>query len=368
MKFQVPTIYSIAINNPDWNITLGHPNDNYIREMMKLGLIAGNFTKSSHCDVCKQAKIKNCPHSRQLPQTTSPFFKLHLDTLQLLQASQNGHCYILVIVDDFTRFNRIYCITNKNQAEECIESYLNELSNKLNISPALLHTDRGGEFSSKKFVNKMKGRGICFQQGPPNSPQTNGVAESFNQSLLSKMCCLIGQSNIPTYLWNEAASHSSFLLNQLPHKFLNFKSLMDKLDEFNCRIEPKINLKNILPFGIKVVIKSNTANKIDMPGKIMRALTFKKYSDALRVLNIKTGLFLKLPHQDDSQKQVLPPQKNEIETQNSTTSLLSSDLNKNPSNEHYQYVPFYEQPPNHISSTISSDNIIEGRRNRNMPD
>ncbi|MBW0481583.1 hypothetical protein O181_021298 [Austropuccinia psidii MF-1] len=247
----------------------------------------------------------------------------------------------------------------------------------------------------------MKRKGIGFEQGPSNSPQTNGVAECFNQSLPSKMHCLIGQSNIPTYLWNEAASHASFILNQLPHKFSNFKSPMDKLDEFNCRIEPKINLKNILPFGIKVVIKSNTTNKIDMPGKIIRALTFEKYSDALRVLNIKTGqikitrdyevssnqvkgeihkpeyvlphesssrLILKLPHQDDSQKQALPPQTNDIETQNSTTSLLSSYLNKNPSNKNYQYVPFYDKPPNHISSTISSDNIIEGRRNRNMPD
>ncbi|MBW0582708.1 hypothetical protein O181_122423 [Austropuccinia psidii MF-1] len=215
------------------------------------------------------------------------------------------------------------------------------------------------------------------------------------------MHCLIGQSNIPTYLWNEVASHASFLLNQLPHKFINFKSPMDKLDEFNCRIEPKINLKNILPFGIKVVIKSNAENKIDMPGKIMRALTFEKYSDALRVLNIKTGqikitcyyevssnqvkaeihkpenflpresssrLISKLPHQEDSQKQALTPQRNDIDTQNTTTSSLSSDFNKNPSNKNYQYVPFYEKPPNHISSTISSENIIEGRKNRNMPD
>ncbi|MBW0560613.1 hypothetical protein O181_100328 [Austropuccinia psidii MF-1] len=247
----------------------------------------------------------------------------------------------------------------------------------------------------------MKGRGICFKQGPPNSPQNNGVAEHFNQPLLSKMRCLIGQSNIPTCLWNEAASHALFLSNQLPHQFLKFKSPTDKLDASNCRIEPKINLKNILPFGIKVVIKSNISNKIDMPGKIMRALTFEKYSDALRVLNIKTGqikitrdyevssnkvkseiyqpekvllresssrLTLKLPHQDESKQQVLSPQTNDMETQNSTTSLLSSDLNKNLSNKHYQYVPFYEQPPNHISSIISSNNIIVGRRTRNVPD
>ncbi|MBW0480802.1 hypothetical protein O181_020517 [Austropuccinia psidii MF-1] len=212
---------------------------------------------------------------------------------------------------------------------------------------------------------------------------------------------IMGKSNITTYLWNEAASHASFLLKQLPHKFLDFKSLMDKLNEFNCRIKPTINLNRILPFVIKVVIQNNASNKIDMPGITMRELTFEKYSDALRVSNIKTGqiktardyevslnpvkaeicqpdnflphksssrLISKLPHQDESQQKILPPQRNKMETQSSNTTSLSSDLNENLSNKHYDYAPFYEKPPNNISSTISSNKIVEGRRNQKIPD
>ncbi|MBW0562525.1 hypothetical protein O181_102240 [Austropuccinia psidii MF-1] len=175
------------------------------------------------------------------------------------------------------------------------------------------------------------------------------------------MCCLIGQSNIPTYLWNEAASHASFLLNQLPHKFLNFKSPMDKLDEFNCRIEPKVNLKNILPFGQIKITRDYEVSSNQVKAEIHKPENVLPHESSSR-------LILKLPHQYDLQKKALPPQTNDIETQNSTTSSLNSDLNKNPSNKHYQYAPFYEQPPNHIYSTISSDNIIEGRRNQNMPD
>ncbi|MBW0534728.1 hypothetical protein O181_074443 [Austropuccinia psidii MF-1] len=197
---------------------------------------------------------------------------------------------IAFLVDDYSRYNRIYCLTHKHQADAYIESYINEIRNKLNIIPAYLHTDRGGEFSAKTFVDKLKGRGICFEQGPPNSPQTNGVSEQFNQSLLSKIRCIVGQSNIPTYLWDEAAKHASFLLNQLPNKYLKFKSPIDKLDESNSKIEPRIDFNKILPFGIKVIVKNNTTpSKVDMPGRTMRALTFEPYSDALRVLDPQTG-------------------------------------------------------------------------------
>ncbi|MBW0524630.1 hypothetical protein O181_064345 [Austropuccinia psidii MF-1] len=103
MKIPTPTIYSITVNNPDWHITLGHPNDNYLEKMIKTGIITGNYTKSSECEICKIAKIKNHPHLTHLPQTKSPFFKLHVDTLQISPANKKGHCYILVIVDDYSR-------------------------------------------------------------------------------------------------------------------------------------------------------------------------------------------------------------------------------------------------------------------------
>ncbi|MBW0535557.1 hypothetical protein O181_075272 [Austropuccinia psidii MF-1] len=395
MKLPVPTVYSVAITNHDRHLTLGHPNDNYMENMIKAGIISGTYTKSAYCEVCKKAKIKNRPHSAHLPQTKSPFFKLHLDTLQISPSNSKGHHYVLVIIDDFSRFNRIYCLTHKSQAESFIESYLNELKNKLNITPAFLHTDRGGEFSSKGFVDKLKEKGISFEQGPLNSPQTNGVAERFNQSLLSKMRCIIGQSNIPTSLWDEAANHASCLLNQLPHKFLNFTSPIDKVDEYNSRIEPKIDLTRILPFGMKVIVKNNTKpSKLDLPGEIMKALTFEKYSDSLRVLDPKTGrikvtrdytvpnhqissiirhpeetlpheskLIIRLPKQSQPQDCSSSVQSNIVTNQESLTTTTAKSKDK-----HYEYVPYYEQPSNPVTSTINQENIIEGKRLRKPTD
>ncbi|MBW0488444.1 hypothetical protein O181_028159 [Austropuccinia psidii MF-1] len=260
----VPTIHSMTITNNDWHLTLGHPNYTYMEKIMKAGIIKGTYRKSACCNACQKARIKNLPHSAHLPQPKSPFFKLYLNTLKILPTN--------------------------SKAESFIESYQNELTNKLNVIPEVLHTDQGGEVSSKCFVNKLKERGICFEQGPPNSPQTNGVAKILNQSLLSNVQCIIGQSKIATLFRDEVASHTLFLLNQFPHKFLNFVSPINKLEEFNSRIEPRINLNEILPCAVKVALKNNARfSKFESRFETMRELTFEEYSDSLRVPDLKTG-------------------------------------------------------------------------------
>ncbi|MBW0540828.1 hypothetical protein O181_080543 [Austropuccinia psidii MF-1] len=127
-----------------------------------------------------------------LPRSSSPFFKIHMDTLQFNPPTCKGHKYVLVLIDDLSHFNRTYVMKEKGEAVECINSYLMEIKNKLGITPAFLHTDRGGEFNSHSFLSYLNTQGISLERGPPESPQTNGVAERFNQMLLSKVRCFLG--------------------------------------------------------------------------------------------------------------------------------------------------------------------------------
>ncbi|MBW0481884.1 hypothetical protein O181_021599 [Austropuccinia psidii MF-1] len=257
-KLQIDSVHAIPSMVPDWHLNLGHPSDSYIKALLKEGHISGIFTESLRFPVCQQAKIKNCPNSKILPSSSSPFFKIHMDTLQINPPTQKG------------------------EAEECIKSYLMEIKNKLGITPAFLHTDRGGEFNSHLFLNYLNTQGISLERGPPESPQTNGVAERFNQTLLFKVRFLLGQSNIPSSYWDEAVSHASLLLNLLPHKYLGMKSPTSTLGDCNCSIEPKTNLNRLVPFGIKVTIKIiNPSSKIEPRGEILWALTFEKYSGEL---------------------------------------------------------------------------------------
>ncbi|MBW0477166.1 hypothetical protein O181_016881 [Austropuccinia psidii MF-1] len=215
------------------------------------------------------------------------------------------------------------------------------------------------------FLDKLKGRGICFEQGPPSSPQTNGVMERFNQSLLSKMRCIIVQSNVPTYLWNEEAEHASFLLNQLPHKYLKFKYQIDKLDEFNSRLEPRIYFNKTLPFDPQTGQIKITQDYSVSPNPISAVIQQPENSIPQ---DSTVGILLKFPSHDEPPKQKLPIQESIVENQNCLLESISSGGNHRVSmNKHYDYVPFYEGPDKNISSNISSENIIEGKRLKKLP-
>ncbi|MBW0462631.1 hypothetical protein O181_002346 [Austropuccinia psidii MF-1] len=139
-KMQENPVYSIVTGNHDWHVTLGHLSDGYIEAMLNTGRIKGKFTKSSVCDVCKHAKIENCPHSKKLPMVMTPFFKLQMDTLQVSPPNWKGNQYLLVIIDYFSRFNRVYPMCKKYEAKKHLESYLDEIK-KLGIIPAFFHSN-----------------------------------------------------------------------------------------------------------------------------------------------------------------------------------------------------------------------------------
>ncbi|MBW0548150.1 hypothetical protein O181_087865 [Austropuccinia psidii MF-1] len=192
-----------------------------------------------------------------------------MDTLQINPQSRKGHKYVLVLIDDYSHFNHIYPLTEKSQAAEYIKSYLMEIKNKLDTTPAFLNTDCGGEFSSQSLVNFLTRQGISLERGPPELPHTNGVTERFNQTLLSKMRCLLGQSNVPVSYWEEAAAHAFLLLNLLLHKHLMMKTPISVLNTKNFSIEPEVDLKRPIPFGMKVTVENSThSSKIKPQGEI----------------------------------------------------------------------------------------------------
>ncbi|MBW0494954.1 hypothetical protein O181_034669 [Austropuccinia psidii MF-1] len=132
---------------------------------------------TSNCHICKSCKIKASPHNNPIPSANLPFQRLHFDILEITPLAKNSIQYVLVIIDDFSRFNTVYLLNQKLQAELKLMSYIHKIHNKTQRCPGFLHTDHGGEFYSASFRSKAEALGMVFEQAPTNSPQTNGIAE-----------------------------------------------------------------------------------------------------------------------------------------------------------------------------------------------
>lgn len=267
----------------DWHYGLGHASDKYVDLFCRHNNCSSSMsTKSQDCEICNKGKIHRTAHTRKLPSSSLPFHRLHTDVLQISPPSKLGFRYILVIIDDATRFNRIYMLKSKSESEGKLVSLFEEIKNKIQRVPAYLHSDRGGEFSSTKFIAKLNELGISMERGPANSPQTNGVAERFNGVLLEKMRCMLLQSQVPQSMWHEAASHASTLLNVLPHSSINWVSPTSALTKSNALIEPDRTTMPLIPFGAKVVVHRPDSLKLNPRGVELQFLGFEPFSDATR--------------------------------------------------------------------------------------
>ncbi|MBW0480305.1 hypothetical protein O181_020020 [Austropuccinia psidii MF-1] len=358
-KLEVNKTFFTSNNDRDWHAVLGHPSDRYLKHLMTTNQTKGNFLLSKNCE-------------------------LHVDTLEISPVTEHGIKYVLVIIDGYSRYNRIYLMSQKNQAQTNLMLYMNKIYNKVNITPAFFHTDRGGEFDSNSFRQILFKKGISLEWGPPESPQTNGVAELFNQTLLSKIRCLLAQSRIPIQMWTEAAKHSSLLLNLLPHKAINMNSPQHFLEKTKMTIEKIIYLSSLIPFGMKTTVHvKNSKSKLDPRGETLKALTYESYSDGMRFYNqetkkIKISNDFQLPRiqsevqicqdLDNLPTAVMEHENHEIpintheaashsQTKESPIQVEGNQLFSN--HKHYQYVPYYSQAPKDISNKIDTQNILK---------
>ncbi|MBW0551620.1 hypothetical protein O181_091335 [Austropuccinia psidii MF-1] len=169
--------YSSPRVTKDWHSLYGRPSDEYLRHILKQNNVNQSFISSKNCEVFRVSKLEQHPHNRSLPTTPSPFYKLNTDILEINFLSKKGYRYILALLDDFSRFNRIVFLKTKDQAGREIISFINEIRNKLNKVPAFLHSDCGGELTSNSFLSTLKQEGVSIEQGAPHSPQNNGVAK-----------------------------------------------------------------------------------------------------------------------------------------------------------------------------------------------
>lgn len=129
-----------------------------------------------------------------------------------------------------------------------------------------------------------------MERGPADSPQTNGLAERFNQTLLTKLRCVLAQSNIPISYWDEAAKYCSMLNNHLPSKALQWETPVGRLLHANSLIEPTRNIHCLLPFGIKVhAYAKDSVSKVSPTSNPLLFLGYEPLSDAARFLDPSVG-------------------------------------------------------------------------------
>nr|GEW49269.1 putative ribonuclease H-like domain-containing protein [Tanacetum cinerariifolium] len=103
---------------------------------------------------------------------------LHMDLCgPMREQTINGKKYILVIVEDYSRFTWVKFLRSKDETPKVIIKFLQQIQVGLNKTVRYIRTDNGTEFVNKTLTEYYERIGIFHQKTVPKTPQQNGVVE-----------------------------------------------------------------------------------------------------------------------------------------------------------------------------------------------
>ncbi|GJS98362.1 retrovirus-related pol polyprotein from transposon TNT 1-94 [Tanacetum coccineum] len=129
-------------------------------------------------------------------------------------ASINGKKYILVIVDDYSRYTWVYFLRTKDKALDMIIDFINQVQQNLKVQILKIQTDNGTEFKNEKLRSFYAKLGIVHNTSIARTPQQNGVVEHRNHTLVEAAHTMLIFSKSLEFLWAEAIATAWFTQNR----------------------------------------------------------------------------------------------------------------------------------------------------------
>ncbi|GJW01590.1 retrovirus-related pol polyprotein from transposon TNT 1-94 [Tanacetum coccineum] len=171
-----------------WHRRLSHLNFDYINLLSKKDVVIGlpklKYVKDQLCPFCKVSKAKRSSFKTKIvPGLKGRLNLLHMDFCgQMRVTSINGKKYILVIVDDYSRYTWTLFLRSKDETPEVSKDFLTMIQRNLQALVISVRTDRGTEFLNKTLNTFFKQEGIEHQTSTPRTPKQNGVASDYDNS------------------------------------------------------------------------------------------------------------------------------------------------------------------------------------------
>ncbi|GJU23869.1 retrovirus-related pol polyprotein from transposon TNT 1-94 [Tanacetum coccineum] len=128
----------------------------------------------------------------------------------MLVQTINGKKYILVIVDDYSRFTWVKFLRSKDKTPEFVIKFLKQIQVGLNKIVRYIRTDNGTEFVNQVMTEYYESVGIFHQKSVPRTPQQNDVVERQNRTLVEAARTMLIFSKASMFLWAEVVATAFF--------------------------------------------------------------------------------------------------------------------------------------------------------------
>nr|GEW04641.1 integrase, catalytic region, zinc finger, CCHC-type, peptidase aspartic, catalytic [Tanacetum cinerariifolium] len=176
-----------------WHQRLFHLNFDTINDLARNDLVAGlpkfKYHKEHLCPSCEQGKSKRASHPpKPVPNSRQRLHLLHMDLCGPMRiVSINGKRYVLVIMDNYSRYMWVYFLRSKDEAPEVIIKFLKRITVLLQSPVIIIRTDNGTEFKNQMLKEYFDTVGISHQMSYVRTPQQNGSLQPSDKKIMETM-------------------------------------------------------------------------------------------------------------------------------------------------------------------------------------
>jgi hypothetical protein len=169
----------------------------------------------AQCPTCqKLSYIKPMIQAKRFTLSSySPLERIQMDTIGPLPKSTDGHEYILVIIDCFTKFSELYALktVTADEAAVCLLDYCGRYG-----PPSQIISDNGTQFVNEVIKTMMKGMDVPFYNILAGSKEENGIVERANGEVLKHLKAFVLHYKLAT-IWKKCLPLVQRIMNFIPH-------------------------------------------------------------------------------------------------------------------------------------------------------
>ena len=248
-----------------WHRRYGHISKQNLDKLKKGNMVKGidNFTNQSlNCIDCTRGKQnkKSFPTFETGNRKYEPLDLIHTDLCgKISPLSLGGASYFLIFVDDKTKYLWVYPLRSKSESFEKFRLWKLQIENQINRRIKILRSDNGGEFCGFNFEKFLMEEGIIHQKTIPKTPEQNGVAERYMQTICNKVRSMLSDSKLPQQYWAEALMTAAYIINRSP------SASLENVTPYEALYGVKPSVKHFRVFGslCEIHIPREERNKFD---------------------------------------------------------------------------------------------------------
>ncbi|GJS08139.1 retrovirus-related pol polyprotein from transposon TNT 1-94 [Tanacetum coccineum] len=225
------------------------------------------------------------PNPKPVLDSKQRLHLLHMDLCGPMRiASVNGKWYVLVIVDDYSRYTWVHFLRSKDKTPKVIKTFLKRITVLLQSPIIIIRTNNGEKFKNQILKEYFDSVGISHQTSSVRTPQQNGFVERRNRTLVEAARTMLIFFHALLFLWAESIATACYTQNRsIIHRRFN----KTPYELINGR-KPDISFLHV--FGALCYPKNDRGDigKLGAKGDIGFFIGYSANSCAYRVYNRRT--------------------------------------------------------------------------------